>query len=476
MRKSIFFLLYSLFFFLFSVQAQQVQWASKLIKFSTDLGGKQNGIKRILGKPDAFPQGGSSANAWMPKNALDGKEVVEVGFEKPQMVKQVAVCENLNAGCVVKISVDNGSGSYETVWTRKRDWRTPTFKSTAAADHAYYFGRKRRKVQEVPNVFNPGIEYAILENAVANVVAVKVEFNFALLPGAKQIDAIGISDSAEPIAIKINSIPAFENLPKPESLEFENSEVSNVIVSQDGQKIFYSAYADDKDVVFSSQKQADGKWAKPAQEPSLSLNGEYNYLEYYSGAIILKGGVEYTKNTTETGFEFFENKNGLYQSLKPLKIAAYNNYEKTADMTITADGKTLIMGIETDFTQGGTDLYFANKKEDGTYGLLQNMGKIINSAADEGMPQLLSDNKTLLFSSIGFSSYGNYDIYVSYRLDDSWKKWSEPINLGNKVNSDTFEGSPFYDETTEILYFTRVVEGKSSISRVKIPKNIMMQN
>lgn len=474
MKKTI--LLCLFFFVLFSVQAQQIQWASKLIKFSTDLGGKQNNIKRILGKPDAFPQGGSSANAWMPKNALDGREIVEVGFEKPQTVKQVAVCENLNSGCVIKISVNNGSGNYETVWTRKRDWKTPTFKSTASVDHAYYFGRKRRKVQEVPNVFNPGIEYAVLENAVANVVAVKVEFSFALIPGQKQIDAIGISDSDLPIAIKINSIPAFENLPKPESLEFENSEVSNVIVSQDGQKMFYSAFVNNKDVVFLCQKQADGKWSKPLEEPSLNKNDEYNYLEYFSDDFVLKGGVSYTKNTTETGFEFLENKNGTYQTLKPLKIAAYNNYDKTADFTMTNDGKILIMGIETDFTQGGTDLYFANRKEDGTYGLLQNMGKVLNSAADEGMPQLLSDNKTLLFSSIGFSSYGNYDIYVSYRLDDTWKKWSEPINLGNKVNSDTFEGSPFYDETTEMLYFTRVVEGKSSISRVKIPKNILMQN
>lgn len=476
MKKSIFFLFYSLFFVLFSVKAQQIQWASKLIKFSTDLGGKQNGIKRILGKPDAFPQGGSSANAWMPKNALDGKEIVELGFEKPQTVKQVAVYENLNSGCVTKISVDNGSGNYETVWTRKRDWKTPTFKSTASADHAYYFGRKRRKVQEVPNVFNPGIEYAVLENAVANVVAVKVEFSFALVPGHKQIDAIGISDSEKPIEVKINSNPDFDNLPKPESLEFENTEVSNVMVSQDGQKIFYSAFDGKKDMVFSSGKQADGKWAKPVAEPSLSLNDDYNYLEYYSDSFILKGGLAYSKNTTETGFEFFENKNGSYQSLKSLKIAAYNNYEKTADISITNDGKILIMGIETDFTQGGTDLYFANQKEDGSYGLLQNMGKVINSAADEGMPQLLSDTKTLLFSSIGFSSYGNYDIYVSYRLDDTWKKWSEPINLGNKINSDSFEGSPFYDETTEMLYFTRILEGKSSISRVKIPKNLLIKN
>lgn len=476
MRKSIFFLLLFFLFTLFSVKAQQIQWASKLIKFSTDLGGKQNGIKRILGKPDAFPQGGSSANAWMPKNSLDGREIVEVGFEKPQMVKQVAVCENLNSGCVTKISVDNGSGNYETVWTRKRDWRTPTFKSTASADHAYYFGRKRRKVQEVPNVFNPGIEYAVLENSVANVVAVKVEFSFALIPGQKQIDAIGISDSEAPIEIKINANPAFENLSNPESMEFSNSEVSTVMVSQDGQKIFYSAFENNKDVVFSCQKQADGKWAKPLAEPSLSLNNDYNYLEFYSDNYILKGGVEYTKNTTETGFEFLENKNGSYQTLKPLKIAAYNNYDKTADLTLTNDGKILIMGIETDFTQGGTDLYFANRKEDGTYGLLQNMGKVINSAADEGMPQLLSDTKTLLFSSIGFSSYGNYDIYVSYRLDDTWKNWSEPVNLGNKVNSDSFEGSPFYDETTEMLYFTRILEGKSVIARVKIPKNTLMKN
>jgi hypothetical protein len=476
MKKSIFFLLFSIFFSLFSIEAQQIQWASKLIKFSTDLGGKQNGIKRILGKPDCFPQGGASGNAWMPKNALDGREIIEVGFEKPQNVKQVAVCENLNAGCVTKISVDNGSGNYETVWIRKRDWKTPTFKSTASADHAYYFGRKRRKIQEVPDVFNPGIEYAILDNAVSNVVAVKVEFNFALLPGQKQIDAIGISDAETPIEIKINTNPAFDNLPKPESLEFENSEVSNVIVSQDGQKIFYSAFEANKDVVFSSRKQADGKWSKPSAEPSLSLNDEYNYLEFYGDNFILKGGVEYTKNTTETGFEFLENKKGSYQSLKPLKITAYNNYDKTADLTITNDGKTLIMGIETDFTQGGTDLYFANIKEDGTYGLLQNMGKVINSAADEGMPQLLSDSKTLLFNSNGFSSYGNYDLYVSYRLDDSWKKWSEPINLGNKINSDSFEGSPFYDETTEMLYFTRILEGKSSIGRVKILKNIVMKN
>ena len=173
-------------FVVFSSYSQQVQFAHKVIKYSTDLGGKQHGIKRILGKPDAFPQGGSSPNAWTPKNALDGYEFVEVAFEKPQTVKQVAVFENLNAGCVVKIGVDTGNGKYQTVWYRKKDWQTPSYKSTLHSDRSYYFGRKRRKIHKSPDVnVNPAVEYAILETAVANVVAVRVEFNFALIPNLK---------------------------------------------------------------------------------------------------------------------------------------------------------------------------------------------------------------------------------------------------------------------------------------------------
>lgn len=475
MKKFLFFLLFSIFFFPFSIEAQQVQWAKKVIKFSSDLGGKQNGIKRILGKPDCFPQGGASGNAWIPKNALDGKEVVEVSFEKPQTVKQIAVFENLNAGCVVKISADTGTGKYETIWGRKRDWKTPTYKASIATDHAYYFNRKRRKIQEVPDVFNPGIERAILETAISGVVAVKVEFNFALLPGQKQIDAIGISDSEVPIDSQINTNPVFEKAPVSEKLTFGNLAPSSPALSPDGDTLYFTDNSTDKEQIYSSTKQVQ-KWNTPVLENNLNENDTFNYIEYVGNDFILRGGNPYNKGTGECGFSIYKLRDGKYESEGQLKIAAFANYDETADATMTYDGKILILGLESDFTQGGLDLYFANKKEDGTFGMLQNMGKAINSANHESLPQLLSDSKTLLFVSNGFSSYGNYDIYVSHRLDDTWKNWSEPVNLGNKVNSDSFEGGPYYDETTEILYFTRVVEGKSSISRTKIPKNELMKN
>ena len=457
------------------VQAQQVQWASKLIKFSSDLGGKQNGVKRILGRPDAFPQGGSSPNAWCPKDALKGRDYVEVGFEKPQSVKQVAIFENLNAGCVSQIMVDTGSGKYETVWARKRDWKTPTFKATIPADHNYYFKRKRRKIQEAPDVINPGVENAILDNAISNVVAVRVEFNFALLPGQKQVDAIGISDSELPIQAQINTITTYENLGTSTLVSFGAIEVSTPTLSKNGNELCFTDNGQDKEQIYVSTKEANGKWGEPILQTALNENEMYNYIEYFGNDFMLRGGSEYQKGAGETGFAFLDKTNEGYTNPKKIKIAAYNNYDDTADATITADKKVLILGIETDFTQGGADLYFTNAKEDGTYGLLQNMGKNINSAADEITPQLLSDTKTLLFSSNGYSSYGDYDIFVTHRLDDTWKKWSEPVNLVSKINGENFEASPYYDEQNEVLYYTKSIEGRSSLYSIKISKLELMQ-
>ncbi|MBS7785735.1 PD40 domain-containing protein [Flavobacterium sp. CYK-55] len=456
----------------FSASAQQVQWANKLIKYSSDLGGKQFGIKRILGKPDAFPQGGLSPNAWTPKNALDGREIVEVSFEKPQNVKQVAVFENVNAGCVVRIALADASGSYQTVWSRKKDWKTPTYKATIPADRNYYFRKKRRKIQDAPELLNPGIENAILDQVYSNITSVKVEFDFSLLPGQKQIDAIGISDSEVLLKAEVNTNPYFSQLALPTQLPFNTHEVSAVALSQDGNKIYFSSYESDKDHVYSATKTGQN-WGAAVLEPALSNNDRFNFIESVGTQWMIKGGNQYNKTIGETGFQFY--KSSDYSAGEPIKVTAYNNYGDTADATATSDLQTLIMAVESDFTQGGSDLYFAQRKADGSYGMLQSMGKTINSADEEITPQLLPDNRTLLFSSSGFSSYGNYDLYVSYRLDDTWKNWSEPVNLGPIINSDSFESSPFYDAVYQKLYFIKSVNGTLELYWVDLTATELMK-
>lgn len=451
------------------LQAQNIQFASKLIKYSSDLGGKQFGIKRILGKPDVFPQGGFSANAWMPKNALDGREIVSVGFEKAQIVKQISIFENLNAGCVVAVSVSTDGEKFQTVWSRRPDYKTTVYRRTLGGDRSYYFGRKRRKIGEVPEIINPGVERVLLEHPTENVIAVKIEFNFALLPGAKQIDAIGISDSEQPIEAQINSIPSSAQLPNP-VVTITNSSIPCV---QNGNYMYLTQYENNQEVIYGYPLN-QGTLGTP--QKSAVFNGDYsfNYIEYASDTFLLKGGLPYTNGTQESGYELFKKQDGQWVSEGPIKIAAYSNFDTFSDATMTPDSQVLILSIESDFTQGGTDLYWTKRKPDGTYGLLQSLGKIINSAADESAPQLLSDQKTLLFASNGFSGYGSHDLYVSYRLDDTWKNWSEPQNLGPVINTVDYEVQPFYDETNERLWYTTSSEEGVLLKSVAVPKTLLM--
>lgn len=65
-----------------------------------------------------------------------------------------------------------------------------------------------------------------------------------------------------------------------------------------------------------------------------------------------------------------------------------------------------------------------------------------------GYPSFSPDGKALFFASDRPGGYGGFDLYVSYRIGNTW---SAPENLGMTVNSLGNEITPFYDGTT--LYF-----------------------
>ena len=454
--------------------AQQVQYASKVLKYSTDLGGKQNSVKRIVGKPDAFPQGGPSPNAWVSKDAL-GNAFVEVEFEKAQAVKQIAIFENLNAGCVTKVLVADATGKFRKV-IKKQSGFVRWFNSWQAGanpDRAYYFNKKRRKIEKAVDVsHNADIEYVMLEAPEENVKMVRVEFNFSLKPGQKQIDAIAISDSDEPIQPIISLIAGAEQLSNPEKIIYAPSQdydLSNILVHEN--KLYYTVslyerageiHAVDllnpKEIVDVTQKFRNDK--------------KLNYVLGFSPetkTMLMGSENKWRRGGEDLGFDFFNWENDTFSYKKPLRVLGYNNYGDYADVFLAKDHKRILFGIESDLTQGGYDIYFTEPKDENTFGLLQNVGKNINTAADETNAFLLSDNKTLIFTSNGYSGYGDFDIYVSTRLDDTWKNWSEPKNLGPKVNGQSFDTHPFYDEKTETLYYVSFRDGSSVINKIKIP-------
>ncbi|MGN6647014.1 MAG: hypothetical protein ACTHJT_10845 [Cytophaga sp.] len=123
-----------------------------------------------------------------------------------------------------------------------------------------------------------------------------------------------------------------------------------------------------------------------------------------------------------------------------LEIEDYYNDGIQVSYSLSADRKILIMSVQRKDSYGEHDLYVSFLKKDDTWSRPVNMGWTLNSLGDESTPYLAADNVTLYFSTSGKPGYGDNDIFVSKRLDNSWTNWSVPLNLGPEINTSGWDG------------------------------------
>ncbi|HMP98270.1 MAG TPA: OmpA family protein, partial [Cyclobacteriaceae bacterium] len=106
---------------------------------------------------------------------------------------------------------------------------------------------------------------------------------------------------------------------------------------------------------------------------------------------------------------------------------------------------------------GLADIYFSVKDKTGNWGKAQNAGPIINTRGSEVSPFFHHKFNVLYFSSNGQPvNFGDFDIYKSYRLSNSW---SDPINIGPLVNGPDSEYYFTIDAESQELYYARSVDG-----------------
>ncbi|PSR03861.1 MAG: hypothetical protein BRD50_05060, partial [Bacteroidetes bacterium SW_11_45_7] len=110
--------------------------------------------------------------------------------------------------------------------------------------------------------------------------------------------------------------------------------------------------------------------------------------------------------------------------------------------TITPDGRYLIFtGGQYRDSRGSCDLYITSRRQ-GRYSEPQNLGRPVNTGAWESQPSIAPDASTLYFASNrNEGSYGGSDIWKTNYLGDG--EWSEPENLGPRVNTPKDERAPF---------------------------------
>ncbi|MCD6069236.1 MAG: outer membrane protein OmpA family [Bacteroidetes bacterium] len=287
-----------------------------------------------------------------------------------------------------------------------------------------------------------------------------------------------------------------------------NSSVDELkpIISADGKTLYMirNGHAQNlatEDIWYSTLS-SDGSWDK-ALHPASPLNQGKNTsvcnVSPDGNTLVIKGA--YVDGEYEgSGFSIVtKNKKGNWGEPKKLDIKNFAKYVDAADCMgayYCGDGKTILIYL-CDVNDGQrTNIYFSKliEREKWSKGKsLKDFGKFLSKALNNKTwtePELLgnintkeyeetycflaSDGVTLYFASNRPGGQGDLDLWMAKRQDDTWKKWSEPVNLGPKINSKGRDAYYCLDAKAEYAYLVSDHNsiGGDDIVKVKLAEDI----
>lgn len=119
--------------------------------------------------------------------------------------------------------------------------------------------------------------------------------------------------------------------------------------------------------------------------------------------------------------------------------------------SIAADGQTIYFATNRSDPDAPNNIDIWVAELDGkSWKNVREIGAPINTTKWETQPSISPDGKKLFFTSNREGK--NIDIFVSRQLADG--RWTDPVNLGSKINTGGYEGSPFLAADGQTLYFT----------------------
>ena len=278
---------------------------------------------------------------------------------------------------------------------------------------------------------------------------------------------------------------ATDSVSKPESLGPMVNSVHddlNPLISPDGKTLYISRKGAPENIggqgqdIWVSQLQADGSWGK-ALNAGGPLNNEGLNMAYSispDGSTMLVGGT-FRNDGGDTTFVAISRRTASgWSTPQPLFIRDFRNLSKLGEYCLSNDGAVLLMAIKQADTEGDRDLYVSFRQSDGTFSTPKNIGSVVNTTGQEATPFLASDDVSLYFATDGRPGYGEFDVYVTRRLDSTWLNWSEPENLGSSINTADWDLSYTIPADGKYAYFVSYSNtiGSGDVFRVRLPEKV----
>ena len=171
-------------------------------------------------------------------------------------------------------------------------------------------------------------------------------------------------------------------------------------------------------------KKENGKW----HEGPISFSNNYTFAAFtrnnYSDTIL--------DNTVRLEIFFTRLENEIWS--EPEAFYLNNPAYSVGHPALSEDGKTLFFASDMSGGYGGSDIYYVEKNENGSWGKPINAGITINTEGNEEFPFYDSENGLLFFASNGLAGLGGLDIFVAAK-SPCCLTFGKAENLGMPINS-----------------------------------------
>lgn len=257
-------------------------------------------------------------------------------------------------------------------------------------------------------------------------------------------------------------------------------------ISADGKLLYFvvegnpvnTNYKKDKKAqdVWFSEKDDAGNWGQAQQAPPVINAVNDNAVFWISpdgNRMMIRGAFENGKYVGRGVSMIYKEASG-WSAPQKIDIPGYEQLSQDlfSGAFMASTGKTILFYLSEEKNSFINDIYVSHMNEEGKWSRPESIGNDVNTFEyDEISPYLAADGVTLYFSSNRKGGLGSHDIWMTRRLDSTWKKWSSPVALKAPVNSKGWDAYFALDATGEYAYMSStegVNGGQPDLVKVKL--------
>ncbi len=241
------------------------------------------------------------------------------------------------------------------------------------------------------------------------------------------------------------------------------------VISADGKLLFFTisnhpqnlgGVRDSGDIWYS---EFDGlQWSTPVHAGDILNSRDYNAVAGFSAdglQLYLLSHYDASGNSVKTqGISVSRKSSSGWSKPENIFIPYFQNKSAFLSGSLSPDGSVFVYAAET-YGSRVEDIYMTMKGSDGKWSNPKNLGNKVNTQFQELSPWMSMDGTTLYFSSNGRPGCKSFDVFLTSRLDGTWTNWSDPESVHIDINS---EGRELFFRQYPALGFSMYTSTKNS--------------